>query len=292
MTLIGNKISTIYSNKKKISAGGGPTPTPEDFYFITEWTFGTGIPGFVFPAGNLGVYDAEIDFGDGSGWLSVTAYNDANLTHDFSVGTYNVRIRGTFPYFDCAGSVAYSPYLTDVVQWGDVGCQSLAGAFQNMANVVSLPDDPQNAFALVTDYTSAFRDMTSLTSVGQLDVSNGTTFFLTFDGDTGLTGAFPQLIWGSPTNLSYCWRGCTNLTSITGVGDIDITALTTAAFMLDNVTLDTSNYSSLLIGWEAQTEPSTITLDGGDSKYTAGAAATARAALVSNGWIITDGGLV
>ena len=58
------------------------------------------------------------------------------------------------------------------------------------------------------------------------------------------------------------------------------------------VTVSTANYSAILIGWAAQTVRSTITFGGGDSQYSAGAAATARGVLAGapNNWIITDGG--
>ena len=56
--------------------------------------------------------------------------------------------------------------------------------------------------------------------------------------------------------------------------------------------LSTVNYDALLIAWEGQVEPINMTPHFGTSKYTAGgAAAAARAALVANGWTITDGGV-
>ncbi len=63
--------------------------------------------------------------------------------------------------------------------------------------------------------------------------------------------------------------------------------------MFDGVALSTANYDALLIGWAAQAVQSSVTFDGGDSKYTGGgAAATARAYLISNfSWSISDGGI-
>jgi len=69
----------------------------------------------------------------------------------------------------------------------------------------------------------------------------------------------------------------------------DIADITTAASMFLSSGLSTANLDALYIGWEAQTEPPNITFHGGSACYSAGAAATARAALVTNGWIITDG---
>lgn len=58
------------------------------------------------------------------------------------------------------------------------------------------------------------------------------------------------------------------------------------------VTVSTANYSAILIGWAAQIVRSSITFGGGDSQYSAGAAATARGVLTGapNNWTITDSG--
>ncbi|NCC99614.1 MAG: T9SS type A sorting domain-containing protein [Bacteroidia bacterium] len=63
--------------------------------------------------------------------------------------------------------------------------------------------------------------------------------------------------------------------------------------MFGEVTLSTANYDALLTGWAAQTVQSGVTFSGGNSKYSAGAAATARGVLTDspNNWTITDGGL-
>ena len=75
------------------------------------------------------------------------------------------------------------------------------------------------------------------------------------------------------------------------LGGWNITGIDTAEEMFLGVTLSTANYSALLIGWEAGTHNTgAIKFHGGSSQYSAGAAATARATLVSEGWVITDGG--
>ena len=75
------------------------------------------------------------------------------------------------------------------------------------------------------------------------------------------------------------------------LGNWNIAGIDTAEDMFLGVTLSTANYSSLLIGWAADapiTGP--VKFSGGNSQYSAGAAAAARAELVLEGWIITDGG--
>ena len=54
--------------------------------------------------------------------------------------------------------------------------------------------------------------------------------------------------------------------------------------------LSTANYDDTLIGWGAQNVQNGVNIHFGNSTYSAGSAASARATLVSKGWTITDGG--
>ena len=58
------------------------------------------------------------------------------------------------------------------------------------------------------------------------------------------------------------------------------------------MTLSTANYSATLIGWAPQNVQNGVNIDFGNSRYSAGSAASARSTLVSKGWTITDGGQV
>lgn len=77
------------------------------------------------------------------------------------------------------------------------------------------------------------------------------------------------------------------------IGSWDIGKVTNMTAMFEEVCLSTANYDALLKGWAAQIVQSEVTFSGGTSKYSAGAAATARDVLTSapNRWTITDGGI-
>jgi surface protein len=65
--------------------------------------------------------------------------------------------------------------------------------------------------------------------------------------------------------------------------------------MFEGVVLSSTNYDSLLVGWNGQAPPSYfyVTFDGGNSKYFSAEAQAARANLISTyNWTITDGGLL
>ena len=71
-----------------------------------------------------------------------------------------------------------------------------------------------------------------------------------------------------------------------------VTGVTNATnFLGSNVHgMSTSNYSTTLIGWGAQSVQNGVNIHFGNSRYSAGSAASARSTLVSKGWTITDGG--
>ena len=129
----------------------------------------------------------------------------------------------------------------------------------------------------VTYMQVMFLDATSFNQdLSSWNTSNVRSFNRMFDGAT----SFDQNIgsWDVTSIVAFA-GGATNMFGATGTSKA--------------VTLSTANYDALLIGWAAQSVNSGILFSGGDSQYTAGgAAATARATLVTAGWTITDGGPV
>ena len=60
---------------------------------------------------------------------------------------------------------------------------------------------------------------------------------------------------------------------------------------LSNAQLSTANYNNLLVKWSDLTLKSTVTFDGGNSKYDLGLPAVKRQKIISSfTWTITDGG--
>jgi surface protein len=143
----------------------------------------------------------------------------------------------------------------------------------------------------VTDFTYIFYNATAFNGdiTGWTLKSSGTTTLL---GMFWHDKAFNQNIssWNTQyvTSMSYMFNDAIAFNQ--NIGGWNISSIINASNMFTGVTLSTTNYSNLLIGWQGQTHPSSITFHGGNSKYSAGAAATARAALVTDGWTITDGG--
>lgn len=81
--------------------------------------------------------------------------------------------------------------------------------------------------------------------------------------------------------------------TITGIEDFDITGMNRNQMtnLMSGTSISTAVYDELLVNWEGQTGYDKQNPNFGSSTYTAGsAAATARAALVTAAWSITDGG--
>jgi len=144
----------------------------------------------------------------------------------------------------------------------------------------------------VTTMLSTFKDATVFNQdISGWDVSSVTTMNSMFED----ADAFNQNISGWTTTSLTDTREMFYSANLfdQDVGGWDITSLLYAADMFKYVTLSTANYDALLIGWAAQAVINGVTFHGGSSKYSSGAATTARANLVTGAaWDITDGGQV
>ena len=92
--------------------------------------------------GNGSTFNCTIDWGDGTAFSTVTAYNDANRIHTYAAnGTYNVEIRGKCEgwSFNNAGDKLK---LTSIINWGSRGIfggfKYLMGGFYGCTNNTSL----------------------------------------------------------------------------------------------------------------------------------------------------------
>lgn len=310
----------------ELQAGGIPAAcdiaTGEDS-FITQWN--TALVGesnnnqIELPLVAGGTYDFFIEWGDGQ-IDKITSHADPNRKHTYpSAGVFEAKITGTVTgwNFPSAFGQDDKDKLTLISNWGPLKFTNLSSAFQGCSNLeISAVDVPD--LSLVTSLANYFKDSTLLTGVGSnfngWDVSSSTSFVSMFEGtpfnqDIGSwdvssattlasmfngNASFNQDIgaWNTLSVLSFnsMFKSATAFNQ--DLGSLVIDPLTDAADMFDGVTLSTVNYDALLIGWQGQLHEDNVTFDGGGSKYSAGAAATARAVLVSDGWIIADGGQV
>ena len=123
--------------------------------------------------------------------------------------------------------------------------------------------------------------------IGSWDTANTANMYQMFYGASAFNQDIGSWNTANTVNMSSMFYSATAFDQDLGTWNVDL--LTDAADMFLNVTLSTTNYDSLLIGWEDH-GTSSVQFHGGSSQYSAGAAATARADMVGRSWSITDGG--
>tara|TARA_R110000824_G_scaffold32024_1_gene103702 strand:- start:309 stop:1967 length:1659 start_codon:yes stop_codon:yes gene_type:complete len=161
------------------------------------------------------------------------------------------------------------PYVTN---WDVSGATNMTSVFYNLKWTGG--GNPDTSAWEIPGTVTTLANFIRGSSFTELDLSNAN---VDFSGVTNFT-SFAH-------NTTGLTRFILNGT-LAKPGFTSVTLLNNAFY---TVTLATGDYDELLLKLDNGGQ-STVTLNGGSSKYSAGAAATARASLVTKGWTITDGG--
>jgi len=281
-----------------VETGGGGA---EDFTFTVDTTkAGSASDTILLPySGGNTTY-----WGDGS--------DSTSNTHIYSSGgEYEIHIEGTVTgwKFDNGGDKLK---MLDVKSW-DTLTLDQNSVFYGCANMTV---SATNQFTLTSNMINMFRGCSSITSLDLSDLSVGSTIqecfrdcsslsslnvsgwtttsvgsaYNAFRSCSSLTSLdFSDWDTSSFTNMSTMLGFCGSLASVTW-GTFDISSVTSISNFLVSVTLDTTDYSDLLVNFASQTVNSGLSFHGGNSKYNS-AGGTARASLIADdSWSITDGG--
>ena len=271
---------------------------------------------FKLPTDFFGSYNCLVDWGDGTS-DGITTYNDAAWTHTYaSSGTYTISITGVIENirFNNGGDKLK---IGEVSQWGPLLLTDVSGGghFYGCTNLTSSASDYPKIASGYTNFSSMFRgcssfnadlsswDVSSGTNFSHMfqdaasftadlsswDVSSGTNFFFMFRASSSFNADLSSWDVSSGTNFSFMFSNASSFDQ--NLGSWDVSNGTDVSFMFSGATLSTANYDALLIGWEALDLVDSRSFHGGNSTYSAGAAATARAAIIADDlWTITDGG--
>lgn len=294
------------------------TTSPKFIITVDTTKAGSANNVFVLPCIGSG-YNAYVDWGDGGAEQNITA-SPGNVSHTYATsGTYQVKIRGTFPkiYFNNAGDCLK---LMSIDSWGDGAWGGFNSSFRGCKNMVGTYNDAPNSSAVV-EMQQMFMDCNKFNSPVLFNTANVTTMASTFQGCTLFNQSVSTFNTAKVTTMSSMFYECLafnqdvsnfNTAAVTtmlnmfykcyvfnqDISGWNIEKVTTmAGFLYSNTALSTSNYDKLLIAWGAQNVTNTVTLHAGDALYTDGGDAdTARQHLVlavgsgGHGWMITDGG--
>ena len=184
-------------------------PPSEDLLFTVDTSLGLNLT-VRFDIAQ--VYDATIDWGDGSNPLTV-APGTGSVTKLYSVGTYQVRVSGTFAPEIILNS---NQNIVSVENLGTLGYVTLSSMFLDCQNLVSFNAGNTDTSS-VTSLLGMFTDCISLSSanVSTLDTSNVTIINSMFQGCNSLT-TLVLSNWDT-SNVGYfvsAFRGCTSLETL------------------------------------------------------------------------------
>ena len=185
--------------------------------FIFKITTTTSPQTFVIPCGNDGTFNATVDYGDGTGSQTVTAYNDSNLTHSFATaGQHTITINGTFPNVNFFNNAVSRVLVDEVVDLGDVNWINLYQAFRDCTNLTAF-----NAGTADTSSTTSMQQMffncNSLTALdlSSFDTSSVTIMQQMFQNCSSLTSLdLSGFDTSSVTSMAAMFQNCNSLTSL------------------------------------------------------------------------------
>jgi len=125
--------------------------------------------------------------------------------------------------------------------------------------------------------------------IGNWDTSQVTDMSFMFYEATAFNQDISNWNTSQVTNMANMFYYATSFDQ--NLGNWNVSSVTAMDGMFTGVTLSTANYDTLLIGWSALTLQNGVSFDGGNSKYSAGAATNARTYIINTfSWTITDGG--
>ena len=204
---------------------------------------------FTIPCQDVGTFDAEIDWGDGS-VSTVTAYNSANLTHTYATsGDHLILITGSFPniYFNNGGDKLK---VVSVENLGTVGWVNLETSFNGCANMASFTSGTTDTSS-ATSMKQMFNNCSNLTTldVSSFDTSSVTNMRSMFYNCSSLTELdCSSFDTSSVTDFNFMFYNCSSLTEL-DCSSFETSSNPSVNSMFENCTsltaLDVSNFSSV-----------------------------------------------
>lgn len=235
-------------------------------------------------------FDGEIDWGDGSAIEPLPTTAIAKYSHtypDADESKYTMRITGTI-----FSQVVVTPSDPRKIFNGG----GLLGNYNHSSNKTSSELTHFSVGAFDKDVTvnlsNFFKNKNSLTYIdfsapNKLKVNNLNSCFVNNDIE------YIDLTNLDVSNCSYmasAFLSCISLKDVDVTG-WDIGMVFSFTSFLSQVTLNTDNYSKMLVEFAKTGREYTVYFSGGFSKYAGQEAIDARQSLEDRGWVITDGGL-
>lgn len=235
--------------------------------------------------------DVTIDWGDSTTSRVTGLTLNANVTKTYSQpGVYMVQITGTMagsPGTITSGTIFFNrPKLVECLSFGNTRLTSLANAFRGNANLTRAPSTLPST---ITNMTAMFNLASSFNQpIGHWNTASVTNMSNMFQNASSFNQPISSWNTAAVTNMSSMFTGATSFNQT--IHTWNVSSVTNMTSMFSGSTWGRANYDAALIAWSQQNVQNNVTWGVGANQYSAGAAAAARAVLVSKGWVITDGG--
>jgi len=291
----------------------GATDISNTFYSCSNFTGGTGVSNFdVSSATNMsGMFRNCTNFDQNISSWDVSSVTNMGLMFYISSFNQDINSWDVSSVTNMGSMFRDTPFNQDISSWDVSSVTSMQSMFYNSSFNQGINSWDVSS---VTNMGTMFRSTPFNQDISSWDVSSVTNM-----GSMFRSTPFNQDIssWGvsSATNLSGMFQNCTNfdqnisswdVSNVTNmanmfyactsfdqnIGSWDVSSVASMTNMFYSCTLSTTNYDALLIGWDALPSlQSNVSFSGGNSQYSAGAATTARANIISTySWTITDAG--
>ena len=192
----------------------------------------------LYSAGNTGV-PYTVDWGDGTSDVDI---NTNDITHTYpSPGVYDISITSPYNRIQVPATTDRNK-ITKIKQWGNLSWINMSNSFARCGNMNITATDVGD-FSNVTSWNQAFRNTSSLTSLGNYSnwVTSSCTNIYIMLYATGLSGTLDFTSWdvSNVTNMAYFIGASHGITSIDTTG-WDVSKVTTfQQFASPSANLDT-----------------------------------------------------
>lgn len=282
-----DEYSSLYYRKSKSSVSSAPT-------FTSSWKTDNTSTGssndnqVKLPLIAGYTLNFLVNWGDGNS-DTITAYDQAEVTHTYaSIGTYTITITGTIEGFRF-NNTGDKLKLLDISEWGPLKLGTNEGNYFHGCTNFNISATDTLDTASMTSMHQMFFNCSSLNgAINFSDTSSVNTmrqmFYSCFSFNQDVSG----LVTSAVTTFYGMFFNCTALDP--NISGWDIALVTTMQYMLSGTcAISDSNYSVILIAWNAKSHQDTVTLDVSAS-YEAGAVAARDDFVNNHGWTINDGG--
>ena len=206
-------MSLLLANRGLIKSASVDT----SFKFSIDTSLGTGTT-FALPLPSGYTYNFTVDYGDGSGLKTVTAYNDSDAIHNYGVAfSGQITITGVCEAFSFNNG-GDKLKITSVDNWGSIELRYMTNGFNGCANLTTTSSAGKlNGTVLLTSLLGLFANCTSLTTIDSdflLNCQNNCDIGAMFNNCTSLLQLPNISVLTNITDVDFFANNCISIVTI------------------------------------------------------------------------------